>query len=94
MLVSYINSISDSSNAKVVVTSPILASPDGILTHIVVERVNKHKSHSMMIKAWIKKMIEDALKLITRVKEIYGEAIKQVQEMSKELESKKEKRVT
>ena len=94
MLVSFINSISDSSNAKVIVISPVLVGPNGILDHVVVERANKHKSHSMMIKAWINKMIEDALKLITRVKEIYGEAIKQVQEISKEVESSKEQKVT
>ena len=75
MLVSYINSISDSSNMKVVATSPALASPDGMLDHVVVESVNKHKSHNMMIEAWINWIIEDASKLITRVKEIYRKAI-------------------
>ena len=50
MLVSDISSINDSSNAKAVVTSLVLAGLDGILDHIIVERVNKHKSHSMMMK--------------------------------------------
>ena len=68
MLVSYINSIGNSSNVKVVVASLALVGHDGILNHEVVERVNKHKSHSMMTKAWINKMIEDASKLITGVK--------------------------
>ena len=76
MLVSFINSISGSSNAQTGVTPPILTGPDGILDHTVVERIDKHKSHSMMIEAWIKRMIEDASKLIIGVKEIYGKAIK------------------
>ena len=39
-------------------------------------------------------MIEDALKLITGVKEIYGKAIKQIEEISKELENSKEHKST
>ena len=39
-------------------------------------------------------MIEDASKLITGVKEIYGKAIEQIQEISKELENSKEQKFT
>lgn len=76
MLVSYINLNSDSSSAKVVITSPALVVPDGILDHVVVERVNKHKSHTMMIEAWINRRIKYSTKCIIGMKEIYGKSIK------------------
>ena len=66
MLVSYINSISNPSNEKTKDTPPILTGLGGILDHTVVERIDKHKSHSMMIEAWPNRMIEDASKLIKK----------------------------
>ena len=48
----------------------------------------------MMIEAWINRMIGDASKLIIGVKEIYGKAIEQIQEISKELENSKEQKST
>lgn len=44
----------------------------------------------MMIEAWINRMIEVSSKLIIGVKEIYGKAIEQIEEISRDLENSKE----
>lgn len=93
MFLLYLKSVINSSNALAIIISQALTSPEGILDHTVVDKVNKKNSHNMMIEAWINKMIEDTCNFIDGAKEICGKVIVQVGEIAKELGIRKEQKV-